>query len=235
MKPLVLPLLLVVFLTLSSRLHAQQDSSALPSRFALHRPLFLFVEPSALISGWGSGSLRGGLEFPLARRLALQLSASWYGWLPGYDGWGEKVTLKWYAIDHDRLQGKPGKGAFRLADSRLFYALEYFHKAHSYQVTDSIIGAQPPMSERIYHVEKEAHTLSFHIGEQATLRCGLVYEGFVGGGLRLKTVWNDLLPGESDQFYHWHEGMVNRVADPHVYNTLLPHISLGFRIGYRFR
>ncbi len=192
--------------------------------YGTRRPFGLFVEPTALVSLYNSGAARFGVEIPVMHDIGLVYTNCLYK-----DGYGFKAAIKAYS---DVEMVTPKSGLLRTADKRFYVSLEYYYKAYQYDNTDSVKA--PPYGERTYHVEKFATTVSIQIGV-ITTGSGLYYDWYVGLGLRVKTVNNDLKDGESDNFYHWHEGFVTSYTDSKAHDQVGPHISLGLRVGWRYR
>lgn len=204
----------------------ESNEKHLNCTYARHLPVSFFVEPPALFPIGNNGAARIGIEFPLSKKhFSLTPVFCLYG-----NGQGVKGILKYYTnqLEYDRTK-HPVWSVHR----RYYAALEYYYKAYSYENSDSV--TTPPHGERYYHVEKFATTISLQAGCINTFGSGLYWEWFVGGGVRVKTVSNDLADGETDHFYHWHEGVIQNVTDGNVRNAVLPHISLGLRLGWRYR
>jgi hypothetical protein len=186
-------------------------------------PFGIFIEPSALMPWYYNGSARAGIEVPVLPMLSFTGIYCLYS-----DGYGFKGILKLYG---DNMWPAEKRGSFKKVDERHYIALECYYKDYAYTNEDSVIGK----GIRDYHVSKSAITFSIMGGDVATWRNGIYYEWLAGIGVRVKTVRNDLADGESDHFYHWHEGFVTSITDSNTEDAVLPHIALGFRIGWRYR
>lgn len=193
--------------------------------YSTHKPFGLFIEPTALISLYNSGAARFGVEIPVMHDVGLVYTNCLYT-----NGYGFKAAIKIYD-DVEMVTPKPG--FLRVADQRFYASLEYYYKAYSYENSDSVKGSSNGL--RYYHVEKFATTVSVQVGVITTSGGGLYYDWYVGLGMRVKTVNNDLKDGESDNFYHWHEGFVTGFTDSKAFKQVGPHISLGLRVGWRYR
>jgi hypothetical protein len=215
-------------LFLSYATNAQEllkDNTHLHHTYAQHLPLSIFLEPAALLPIGNNGAARVGIEIPVSKRVSFLPILCVYP-----NGSGIKGIVKYYYGKPVYVEKKrPVWNVYR----RYYTALEYYYKAYRYNNHDSV--TIPPYRERVYHVEKYATTISITFGMISTLGSGLYCETFAGGGVRIKTVNNDLQERETDHFYHWHAGEIQDMSDDKALDKLLPHIALGFRVGWRYR
>ncbi len=206
-------LFIAVLLSLSvARAGHAQDS------LTLHNPFSVFILPCQLISGTYASGITAGTEFRLYRHWSASLEGGPYF----HTGYMAKVNLKYYlpvVLDQNREKAWYG-------------AIEYAYKQQAYSVTDQ--QTSPPQSDVKYDVRKHANTINLKIGVVLSRKGSFFMDTYAGLGMRYRVVTNDLYPGETDDFFHWHEGMIDQQSNA-VADGWVPNIVIGWKIGYRYK
>jgi hypothetical protein len=188
----------------------------------LRPPFSVFVMPCQLITQYTAG-FTAGTEFRLFHRLSMSLEAG-----PNFagsymdKGFMAKANLKYYFpvyIDEN-------------LEKAWYGCIEYGYKEQSYSAFDHLTDSAK--TDVTYHVRKHANTINLKIGLVLSRRGSFFFDVYGGIGARYRVVRNDLAPGETNELYHWHEGMVDAPTND-VADGWRPVLTLGWKVGYRYR
>jgi len=191
-------------------------------------PFAVYIMPLQLIPvaySWGPGL---GAEFWIYHHFSLTIDGSAF-YKAGYMA---RMNIKYY-LPNIKLGGKKGIASY--------VALEYAYKKQAYSVQDNLYDGNYSLSdsEVNYSVYKFVNIVNFKFGyvtkwfKPGWLR-KFYTDGYVGLGIRYKVVHNTLSPGQIRDLYHWNEGDIDNSSNSD-WVGLAPSLSLGIKIGYRYR
>ena len=221
-------LITLIFFALTHFLDAQSDSSVQYNRFSLK------LTPLALIDVFGGNSYRIGTEFKLKNNIAASLE---YGKYFSYSAKGFfeplKIGTKGNII---RAEVKYYRNKNKLCSGD-FFSIEYLYKNISFDYIDSVNIVSKPTYEKQYTIYKEISSLTFKLGNLTVYKNRLLFEWYLGAGIRFYTCGHNTLTEEERNGLLTGEGHGDLVGDSQRVNAvkLLPNLSAGIKVGYMFK
>jgi hypothetical protein len=210
MRPLLFVLLVFTMITAS---YGQDSSKPRP-------PFAVYIMPAQLINLSYSLGFTVGTEFRAYRNFSLTIEGGCF-YTPGFMA---KANVKYYLLQRtDHVNRK---------ERAYYFALEYAYKEQSYNVRDEL--REPPKTRLDYSVDKYVSTANIKFGKTLSRLHSWYIDLYFGAGIRYRIVHNSLLPGEKETLYHWNEGQVDGLTNDKAKNYL-PNISLGVKLGYRYK
>ncbi len=218
-------LFLIVAFIFVGRAHAQRADSA--RKYDLSKKIF--IEPLALIDGYGKSSLRIGVEWPVVKDFC-----SVFGMVglypqqpaPYYSNYA-RIGIKVYTSTLFRKSR---------SEQTKYVALHFFKKSQWYTVDDNPrdTNGNPSKASISYDVRKKSFGFHLEIGTQFAYR-HLCFEPFIGFGLRQSTVVNSASDSLQQRLFHFNEDQATNVSNSNKYNAVLPSMSAGIRLSYLFK
>lgn len=116
-------------------------------------------------------------------------------------------------------------------EEKSYLAIEYAYKRQVYTANDSLKSV---MKNLDYSVYKFVNILNLKIGFTATRARSYYMDAYCGIGIRYRVVNNNLTSDQIADLYHWHEGFIDNFTNSSAHG-ISPSISLGWKIGYRYK
>ncbi|TGD59482.1 DUF3575 domain-containing protein [Flavobacterium humi] len=183
------------------------------------------TNPLSLIDVYGSYSYRIGLETKIYKNFAFSAEVGNYfnygkndGIRKNSKGYIIKPEVKWYLNKNGKTNGD-------------FVSLEYTYKDILFDWKDSIPAINNPNRVMDYRIQKKINCLTVKIGNLKAYSNNLIFEWFVGIGLRISKGKDSLTDEERNSIKAFDESEIAN-AQKNV-NYILPNLSLGIKIGYR--
>jgi hypothetical protein len=215
-------LVIALLLLKSMFCFAQDDTTIVDNYFCVKTSPLAFIDP------WGGYSYRLGAEWKLIGNTAFSFEAGQYYSLGG------KFDLKHHT------KGFIFRPEFKVYFNKLgsttgpYISLDAFYKKIDFGYKDSIrIDPNPPY-EKLYNIWKKVYSINVRYGEMEVIKNAVVFEWFIGGGIRVINGRNDLSTEENEHVLtgenHGSEiGMGQRAI-----TGIFPNITFGIKIGYSF-
>jgi hypothetical protein len=189
----------------------------------------IFIEPLALIDGYGKSSVHIGVERPVVKGFCS---------VSGLVGLYPHQPAPYYS-DYTRVGIKVYTSTLfkkSTSEQTKYVALHFFQKSQWYTVGDNIRDTKGnPSKEFIsYDVRKKSFGLHLEIGTQFAYK-HLCFEPFIGLGVRQSTVVNSASDSMQARLFHFNEDQATNVSNSNKYNAVLPSMSAGIRLSYLFK
>lgn len=186
--------------------------------------LCIKTNPTSLFDFYGSYSYRIGLESKVYKNIALSGEYGRYFNFKGLDfrknskGYIFKPEIKWYVNKNGKTNGD-------------FISLEYTYKDISFDWKDSIPTISDPNRVMKYRIHKNITCFTAKIGNLKTYSNNIIFEWFVGIGIRFSKGYDSLTEQERNSIQAYDESEIAN-AQKNT-NYIHPNFSLGVKIGYK--
>jgi hypothetical protein len=218
-------LVIALFLFKSVCCFAQADTTVAQTDTTIVENYLCFkTSPLAFIDPYGSFSYRIGAEVKLIRNTAFSIEVGRYYGLLGKravklhpDGYIIRPELKWYIPKY--------------VYNSSYVSLDLFYKKIDFGFTDSIRLANGPAYQTEYTIFKEVYGINIR-GGGMVVGSNLVFEFYMGAGVRIIKGHNSLAPEENDHILQG-EGSGGLISDgQRLVHGIWPNITIGCKIGY---
>ena len=185
--------------------------------------LCLKFAPLSILGIYTGPSIRLGAEYKLKDTWSLYNEL---GYFIGNRGGIAKFELKHYLDDWDKNVGT-------------YVSAELTYKYQHYQTSDTIAkinqaNLQIIRYEKNYSVTKHVECLTIKYGVMKVYKYGILFDAFVGLGIRLKQATSSLSYDENQNIKHSSDYGPNVLTNK-AGNSIYPNIDLGVKIGYRIK
>ena len=190
----------------------------------VHPPFGIYIMPCQVIPiGYAIG-LTLGTEFRVYHLFSLTLEGGGFT----TSGYMVKTNLKYYLHGVDIKENK---------EVACYFALEYAYKKQSYSIDDYL--RDDPYTDVNYSVYKFVNTINLKYGcvkrrINPKHKHTFYTDCYFGLGIRYKVEQNNLLRGQENELYHWNQGYIDSYTNSNG-RGYVPAISLGVKVGYRYR
>ena len=203
--------------------------------------LSLSIVPTELFNPWDGSAVRMALEYSLSKRLSVTLDGgSYLHHQPDFPDWSQKNNINGF-IFRPMIKYYGQGGQFRRKHRKYigeyegqYIGMEFLYKRQTYDRDDSIATATTPAYDKIYRMSRNVTGLNFIWGDKIIYRSRIIFEYYVGAGVRyihstnnLSSIEeNGLLTGEN------HGDIIGSVMRA-TGSYYAPGISIGLKIGYK--